>query len=138
MQEVDNTCVELTKDISKRDFSIIVFIGKTGEVIMRDISEFLNVPMSTTTGIIDKLVEKGYLTRLHSEKDRRIIKVKLSKFGKDSFELLESTLYNMGETMLSGLNSDEQTSFINLLEKVTANLGNYTPAVAQKIPEITS
>lgn len=133
MQEVDNTCVELTKDITKREFSIITYIGKTGEVIMRDISEFLNVPMSTTTGIVDKLVDKGYLTRVHSEKDRRIVMVTLSKFGKESFELLQSTLFNMGDTMLSDLTIEEQTNLIYLLEKVTLNLDNYTPSAIRKV-----
>ncbi len=128
MQEVDNTCVELTKDISKRDFSIIVFVGKQEEVIMRDIAEYLNIPMSTCTGIVDKLVEKGHLARFHSNEDRRIIKVTLSRVGKNSFQLLESTLFNMGNTMLGDLTSSEQENLIMLLEKVTQNLDQYVPA----------
>jgi len=64
MQEVDNTCMEVSKDISKREFSLIVFVGKQQQVIMRDIADFLAVPMSTTTGIVDKMVEKGYIAQL--------------------------------------------------------------------------
>ncbi len=133
MQEVDNTCVELTKDISKRDFSIIVFVGKQEEVIMRDIAEYLNVPMSTCTGIVDKLVEKGHLVRFHSEEDRRIIKVTLSEVGKTSFHLMKSTLFNMGNTMLSDLNKSEQENLITLLEKVTLNLDQYVPEAAESV-----
>lgn len=132
MQEVDNFCVELTKDISKRDFSIIVFVGKNDEVIMRDIAQFLNIPMSTCTGIVDKLVEKGHLRRFHSEKDRRIIKVSLSKSGKKSFHLMESGLYNLGNTMLSDLSAKEQENLISLLEKVTLNLDSHTPTAIQQ------
>lgn len=132
MQEVDNFCVELTKDISKRDFSIIVYVGKSNEVIMRDIAEYLNTPMSTTTGIVDKLVDKGYITRFHSQEDRRIIKVKLSKFGKDSFDLLETSLFNMSNTMLSDLAPQERTSLISLLEKVTQNLENHLSTTIRK------
>lgn len=127
MQEVDNVCVELAKDISKRDFSIIVFVGKNEEVIMRDIAEYLNIPMSTCTGIVDKLVEKGHLARFHSNEDRRIIKVSLSKAGKASFRLMESGLFNLGNTMLSDLTKEEQENLISLLEKVTINLDQHTP-----------
>ncbi|MEP1093694.1 MAG: MarR family transcriptional regulator [Cyclobacteriaceae bacterium] len=127
MQEVDNSCVELTKDISKRDFSIIVFVGKQEEVIMRDIAEYLNIPMSTCTGIVDKLVEKGHLARFHSDEDRRIIKVTLSKFGRASFQLLESSLFNMGTMMLGDLKQKEQEELIKLLEKVTINLDQHVP-----------
>lgn len=127
MQEVDNTCVELTKDISKRDFSIIVFLGKNQEVIMREIAEFLQVPLSTTTGIVDKLVESGYLSRVHSNEDRRIIKVGLSSSGKKSFNLLQTSLYNMGKTVLSDLTASERDQFIVLLDKVTGNLQKHIP-----------
>ena len=127
MQEVDNTCVELTKDISKRDFSIIVFIGKNQEVIMREIAEFLQVPLSTTTGIVDKLVESGYLSRFHSNEDRRIIKVGLSSSGKKSFNLLQTSLHNMGKTVLGDLTSSERDQFIGLLDKVTGNLQKHIP-----------
>ncbi len=122
MQEVDNTCMEVTKDISKREFSLIVFVGKQQQVIMRDIADFLAVPMSTTTGIVDKMVEKGYIARYHSDQDRRIIKVELSKFGKETFELMERTMFRMGDAMLGDLSDKEQNLLVSLLEKVTFNL----------------
>lgn len=127
MQEADNTCIELSKDISKRDFTVLIYVGKSNDVIMRDIATFLGIPVSTTTGVIDKLVEKGYLKRYHSKEDRRTIKIGLSKFGQDSFNLLQSTLHHMGGAMLAGLSEKEQAELIFLLEKVAANLVNYVP-----------
>lgn len=127
MQEADNTCIELSKDLSKRDFTVLIYVGKNSDVIMRDIATFLGIPVSTTTGVIDKLVEKGYLKRYHSKEDRRTIRIGLSKFGQDSFNLLQSTLHHMGGAMLSGLSDKEQATLITLLEKVAANLVNYVP-----------
>lgn len=127
MQEADNTCIELSKDISKRDFAVLIYVGKSSDVIMRDIAIYLGIPVSTTTGVIDKLVEKGYLKRYHSKEDRRTIKIGLSKFGQDSYNLLQSTLHHMGGAMLSGLSAKEQSDLIHLMEKVAANLVNYVP-----------
>ncbi|MDW3210829.1 MAG: MarR family transcriptional regulator [Reichenbachiella sp.] len=127
MQEADNTCIELSKDISKRDFSVLTFVGKNHDVIMRDIAGYLGIPVSTTTGVIDKLVEKGYLKRYHSKEDRRTIKIGLSKFGQDSFNLLQSTLHHMGGAMLGGLSEKEQGELIHLLERISENLVNYVP-----------
>ncbi|MEP2026889.1 MAG: MarR family transcriptional regulator [Reichenbachiella sp.] len=127
MQEADNTCIELSKDISKRDFTVLIFIGKNQDVIMRDIATYLGIPVSTTTGVIDKLVEKGYLKRYHSKEDRRTIKIGLSKYGMDSYNLLQSTLHHMGSAMLAGLSEDEQKNLIQLMERVATNLVNYVP-----------
>lgn len=128
MQEADNTCIELSKDISKRDFAVLTFVGKNHDVIMRDIAGYLGIPVSTTTGVIDKLVEKGYLKRYHSKEDRRTIKIGLSKFGQDAFNLLQSTLHHMGGAMLGGLSNEEQEQLIHLLEKLSVNLLNYVPS----------
>lgn len=127
MQEADNSCIELTKDISKREFAVLTFVGKNQDVIMRDIASYLGIPVSTTTGVIDKLVEKGYLKRYHSKEDRRTIKIGLSKFGQDAFNLLQSTLHNFGGAMLSDLSDAEQEQLIYLLERISANLVNYAP-----------
>ena len=119
------TTLELDVVISKDQkvvISLIVFVGKQQQVIMRDIADFLSVPMSTTTGIVDKLVDKGYIARYHSDQDRRIIKVELSKFGKETFELMETTLFRMSDAMLGDLSDKEQNQLVKLLEKVTTNL----------------
>jgi len=75
MEEVDDWCVQATKDITKQELALIGFIGHHVNVIMRDVAEFLDVPFSTATGIVDKLVTKGYLKRFNSEDDRRVVMV---------------------------------------------------------------
>ena len=127
MQEADNSCIEITKDLSKREFSVVIFVGKNSEVIMKDIADYLSIPVSTTTGLVDKLVEKGYLNRVYSKEDRRAIKIALSKYGLDCFNLLESILRHMSGTMLAGLSNSDQQKFIQLMEKVTENLKEYIP-----------
>jgi len=125
MQEVDSTCVMLTQDITKKELSLIAYIGKKEEVIMSEVSEFIVCPMSTTTGVVDKLVNKGYLKRFHSDEDRRTVKVSLTQYGKETFQLVQNMMSKMGNTILTDLNSSEQKHFIELLEKVTLNLDKH-------------
>ena len=133
MQEADNTCMELTKDLSKREFAVLTFVGKHNEVIMRQIADYLSIPVSTTTGVVDKMVEKGYLKRYHSDEDRRTIKIALSKYGMDSFNLLMGTLHTMVQTMLMGLEDKDQTTLVELFSKISDNLKNYVPRPANVI-----
>ena len=51
MAEVDDTCVELMKDIERRELLLLCFVGDYEEVIMKDIATKMDVPVSTTTGI---------------------------------------------------------------------------------------
>ena len=58
LEEVDNFCMELSKDITKADLSLIGYVGRENEVIMRQVAEFCEVPLSTATWTVDKLVDK--------------------------------------------------------------------------------
>ena len=101
MQEVDSTCLMLTQDITKKELSLIGHIGKNDDVIMSEIAEYIDCPMSTTTGIVDKLVNKGYITRFHSDEDRRTVRVSLSQYGKETFQLMQKMMSKMGNTILN-------------------------------------
>ena len=122
MQDVDNTCLTLTQDISKKELSLIAYIGKKGDVIMSEIAEVIECPMSTATGVVDKLVNKGYMSRFHSDEDRRTVRVSLTQYGKETFQLVQKMMTKMGNMILIDLEESEQTKFIQLLEKVTDNL----------------
>lgn len=127
MEEADNSCIEITKDLSKKEFAVVIFVARNEDVIMKDIADYLGIPVSTTTGLIDKLEDKGYLKRVYSKEDRRAIRIALSTYGQDIHDLLMRTLGNMGSTMLNGLSESEQNQLISLLEKVAENFSNYTP-----------
>lgn len=125
MQTVDDTCVELTKDIEKRDLMLISYVGDNEKPIMREIAEYLDIPVSTATGIIEKLVKKGYLKRYFSPEDRRSIRLKLARKGQEAYELLNKMRVSMTSKILSDLTHDEAENFIGLMEKITTNLNKY-------------
>ena len=125
LQEVDDACIELCKDISHQELSLIGYIGLMGEVIMREIAGHLETPLSTATWIVDKLVAKKYLKRYNSIEDRRIVKVGLTSKGQKTYELFRRLKISMGERMLQDLSLKDQSNLISLLEKVTKNLNNH-------------
>lgn len=115
MQEIDNRCMQTSKDISKREFVLVVMVAKNGEMIMREVADHLQIPMSTATGIVDKLVEKDYLKRQYSPEDRRIIKIELSKAGKETYKLMSESMCVFGETILKKFSEEDQEKFISCL-----------------------
>jgi len=124
IQEVDSSCVEMSKDISKQGLSIVGFVGSHNRVIMRDIATYFDIPFSTATGIIDRMVELDYLIRFNSSEDRRIVLLELTKKGKCLYELFETKKKELGNMVLSQLNANDRKTFINLLSKVKNGIGN--------------
>jgi len=53
---------------------------------MSDVAAFLGVGLSSATGMIDRLVDKGLVARSHGSADRRIVTCSLTELGHDVFQ----------------------------------------------------
>ncbi len=117
MQEIDSSCMEAYTDVTKREFSLLVMMGRSGSMIMREIAGFLKVPLSTATGIIDKLIQKGYVVRDTSPDDRRIIIVQLSAEGRNIYNSLQEKMYCMCEQLLESFSREDRTQFVDYMNR---------------------
>lgn len=122
MKEVDDTCVTIQQDITTREFQLVSFVGRCQRVIMKEVADYMNIPLSTATGLVDKLVYKSYLKRSHSERDRRIVLIELGKKGKETYKLFQNMRREVGAQILTLLDKKETKVFIELLEKIGSGL----------------
>lgn len=70
------------KDLSKIEISVLSLLCDDPQIIMRDISERLQVSKSTMTGVIDKLEQLGLVQRVINRQDRRSYALEVTKEGK--------------------------------------------------------
>lgn len=115
-------CGRLCGGLNEKELIIIIYIGQHENVKMSDISENIEAPMSTLTSIVDKLVERKYLTRDHSDEDRRVINVSLTLNGKAAYKAVVTKRKLMAEKILSQLNEKDQTIFISHLNLLASSI----------------
>jgi DNA-binding MarR family transcriptional regulator len=128
VQETDQSCAELVNvnSINKLDLALIGMIGKREEVIMRDVAEFLSIPQSTATGIVDKLVSKKILRRLHSETDRRTVKIMLTpRKGQEIYQQFITFRYKLGELVLQNLDERDLSDLHRIMSKMLKQITNH-------------
>jgi DNA-binding MarR family transcriptional regulator len=113
-------CSEICGGFNEKELQVVVFVGQNTNVKMTDISENLNSPLSTLTSVVDKLVEKKFLTRVHSVEDRRVVNVMLTPKGKSSYKTFVNRKNIMAEKILSLYTIDEQGVFIEFLGKMSS------------------
>lgn len=112
-------CSEICGGFNEKELQVIVFVGQNTNVKMTDISENLNSPLSTLTSVVDKLVEKKFLRRVHSVEDRRVVNVTLTSKGKNAYKTFLNRKDIMAEKVLSLYTLDEQGVFIGFLNKMS-------------------
>lgn len=118
--------IKIDISFSKSELFAIMIADRRGEITMTELADFINVPMSTATGIIERLVKKGYLERLRNESDRRIVSIKLTEKGKGLVDEIKSKV--MGYIKLIGAQlSEEEIRFLyNLFNKIVGILEGRT------------
>lgn len=77
-------------------------IYSEGELSMGKLSENMYLHMSTVSGVVDRLEEKGYVKRRRDTADRRVVKISLTKKGK---RLVEKAPEAAQGKLLHGLES---------------------------------
>lgn len=94
-------------DISNNDMHIIEAIDIDEPKNMSTIAKLLSVTVGTLTIAINSLVKKGYVDRVRSEKDRRVVYISLTDKGLKAYEHHREFHNKMVEAVLSDLEEDE-------------------------------
>ena len=84
----------------------------------KELEKKLHVAQSTTTGIVLRLEQKGFVECFGSEQDRRVKMVRLTQTGERCCYLADRHLEEAEEKLLSGLTETERMIFYSLLVKV--------------------
>jgi DNA-binding MarR family transcriptional regulator len=128
VQATDQSCTEIVSvnDINKSDLALVGMVGKKGEVIMRDIAEYLDVPYSTATGIVDKLVNKKILKRINSETDRRTVKISITpKKGKEIYDQFNRFRHKLGEIVLANMDERDFADIERIMKKMVRQISEH-------------
>lgn len=113
--EQKSIITEEFKDITNNDMHIIDAIGIGEPQNMSAIARKLSVTMGTLTTSMNQLVKKGYVVRNRSEKDRRVVYIRLTERGERAYQHHARFHHEMVEAAISGLNTEEMTTVAQLL-----------------------
>lgn len=98
---------ESKKRLSMTEVHTIAAIGIEELSSMSEIAKKLHITVGTLTVSINNLVKKDYVERYKSEKDRRIVKIGLTKQGKEIYRIHEAFHRNLATVLLKNLTEPE-------------------------------
>lgn len=106
--------------MSKQELFTMLTIDKLKEATMGQLSDHMSFPMSTATGIIDRLVNKGYVERGRSETDRRVVVISLTEKGADFSEGMKALIFSYIKKAYDVLSEEERETLLHIADKITA------------------
>ncbi len=97
--------------ISMAQLHILYTLQGSGEMPMSRLAEVLHVSLSSATGLIDRIEERGFVERTRVPEDRRIVVIRVTDAGRRMLEevdaissdLLRSVFGRIGRSQLAGV-----------------------------------
>lgn len=96
---------------------------------MSTVARTLSVTVGTLTIAINNLVKKGYVERIRSQEDRRVVLISLSEKGVKAYKHHRAFHDKMVLSVLKDLDSEETKALTNALVKLQKFFKTYSEAI---------
>ena len=105
-------------DLTRQQLHYLKILVKMKNPTLTELAKELNLTKPTVTVLVDKLTEKGYIRRVKSDEDRRVMHLHIDKKGAKVNALREIAHEKMAEKIKSGLSLTETAILTELLKKI--------------------
>lgn len=100
------------------EFTILMLVRGNPGITQKQLSQVLAVTAANITLLLDRLAEKGWVTRVRPESDRRVQAVNLTPAGEDLAARAHALSLDCEREMLRHLTAGERAILLELLDKV--------------------
>ena len=105
---------------------VLFFLRKNSEkeVTLRDIEKFLDCSHATVSGLVARLVEKGFVTVEVNALDKRAKTVRLTDKAREHYLVVQKRREEHEKKFLAGFSDAEREQLLEYLERLDKNLEN--------------
>lgn len=94
----------------------MICIKKHKDIHMGDIAAHFSTTMPTATALVDKLIEAKYVRRENDPKDRRVVRINLTKSGEKLLDEATKQRSKKMNKLLSYLSKQDKLELLRILE----------------------
>lgn len=118
-------------ECSKNELLAILLIYRYKSVNMTEVAEYINAPLNTATGVINRLEKKKLVKRIRDIQDKRVVKISLTDEGFLYFNEEKKLIISYFEALASRLTKEEAAAIYSILDKF---LGLLKEGIPPKVP----
>lgn len=97
---------------------ILDILNTQGPAKMTDLAKKMKVTTAASTGIVQRLVVQGYVTREYDEKDRRLIMIKISAKGSEMLKKINQQRTQQITRIFRQISEGDRSEYLRILLQV--------------------
>ncbi len=121
--------------LTHAQFDIIATLGNTPGMSVTELGEKTLITKGTLTGVIDRLEQKGLVTRERSSDDKRSYFVRLTEQGAATFDEVFPIVVAQGKHLFDNLHNTDFDEIDDALRKLRHSIAAATPHHPQQLKE---
>lgn len=106
--------------ITPQQYLVLDVLVKKGKCMVTELSQSLDVALSTMTELVNRLVKKRFVKKSSDTKDRRIVWVNLTDKGSAIIRRIDSKKQEYISVMLEKLERHERQGLMDILNRVSS------------------
>jgi DNA-binding MarR family transcriptional regulator len=110
----------LDRQLPRSEMLALVLLQHHGERTMSELAELLGAPLSTASGIGERLARRGLVQRQRRPEDRRVVVVRLTRKGETAAGKLRAQIDGLLRRVAGALTEEELAQLLALMAKVWA------------------
>jgi DNA-binding MarR family transcriptional regulator len=110
----------LERQLPRSEMLALVLLQRHGQRTVSELAEVLGAPLSTASGIGERLARRGLVHRHRKAEDRRVVVVRLTQKGKSAAGKLREQIEGILRRVEGALTDEEQVQLLALIAKVWA------------------
>jgi DNA-binding MarR family transcriptional regulator len=111
----------LTRDFAKGQglsvsrFLVLIYVSRNPGLSMRELQTKMYLAPSSTSALVDNLVEHNLLQRSIDPEDRRVVRLKMTARGEEIMDSILRFRYQKLQQALAGLKKEERDNLISAM-----------------------
>ncbi|MEM7816657.1 MAG: MarR family transcriptional regulator [Candidatus Aenigmatarchaeota archaeon] len=131
VKKLDSVMLILMKEFARRQmkllykekitlsqFLVLNFLHKEENCKMSYLAKFMRVSMPAMTGIIERLSKQNFVLREFEPNDRRIIKIRLTKKGKNLLAKINQQRLKLVKELFSEISDKDRNEYLRILSQI--------------------
>ena len=110
----------LERQLPRSEMLALLMLQRHGERTMSELAELLGAPLSTASGIGERLARRGLVQRRRRPEDRRVVVVRLTRKGETAAGKLREQIDGVLRRVAGALTEEELAQLLALMAKVWA------------------
>jgi DNA-binding MarR family transcriptional regulator len=109
-------------EVSERELALLRTLAAEGPMITKALGGRFRVPVSTMTGLVDRMERKGLVRRVPGRRDRRSIELEATAAGTTALREHARGVEAIARGMLEALPERDQQALIAILRRVRGRI----------------